>query len=44
VPALDKSVAPPLLTYADVMATLTRNLEAASEVYERFLALYISQR
>jgi hypothetical protein len=38
------TVAPPLLIYADLMATAdTRNLEAAKEVYERFLAPNINQ-
>jgi hypothetical protein len=32
------NVAPPLLIYADLVATAEpRNLEAAREVYERFL-------
>jgi hypothetical protein len=39
------TIAPPLLIYADLMATAdTRNLEAAREVYERFLAPDINQR
>ena len=32
------TIAPPLLVYADLMATVDpRNLEAAKEVYDRFL-------
>ena len=38
------TIAPPLLVYADLMATAdTRNLEAAKEVYERFLAPIVHQ-
>jgi hypothetical protein len=37
--AKDADIAPPLLIYADLMATADeRNLETAKEVYERFLA------
>ncbi len=34
----DRGIAPPLLIYADLMATVEpRNLEAAQDIYERFL-------
>ena len=37
-------IAPPLLVYADLMATADgRNIEAAKEVYERFLEPIIRQ-
>jgi hypothetical protein len=39
------AIVPPLLVYADLMATADpRNLEAAKEIYERFLENNINQR
>jgi hypothetical protein len=39
------TIAPPLLIYADLMATADpRNLEAAKEVYDRFLEPLVHQQ
>jgi hypothetical protein len=43
-PELDKTVVPPLLVYADLMATGdTRNIEAARHLYNDYLQRYIDQ-
>ena len=43
-PELDKTMVPPLLIYADLMATGdTRNIEAAKQLYNDYLQRYIDQ-
>ncbi|MFZ1978773.1 MAG: type IV toxin-antitoxin system AbiEi family antitoxin [Bacteroidota bacterium] len=43
-PELDKTMVPPLLVYADLMATgETRNIETAKQLYNDYLQRYIDQ-